>query len=188
MVSKTKELEKSDENALADAICSSAHQIWQAGLGAFGRAQEGGTELFSKLVEEGTGMQGRLRNLAGDKDFGVADTVTRLAGNVGRQASDSWERMEKVFEERVARSLRGFGVPTREDIKALGRQIDELNQAVAALSAQKKPAAGAAGRSAANAARAEKAEKMPAKSSVKTPKPTVRASTKKTTRTAVGHA
>jgi poly(hydroxyalkanoate) granule-associated protein len=173
MVSKLKALEKSDENALVEAMCSSAHQIWQAGLGAFARAQEEGGDVFAKLVQQGVELQKRTQQLAGDKGFGVADTVTRLAENVGRQAGGSWEKLEKVFEERVSRSLRNLGVTTQEDIKGLSRQIDELNKSINALAKKSATAEKPVEKSAEKAVpkrRAVKAVgKVPAKAEMKAP-------------------
>ncbi|HEU4843331.1 MAG TPA: phasin family protein, partial [Burkholderiaceae bacterium] len=42
MVKKLKTLAKDDDKQLANAVRNSAQQIWQAGLGAFAKAQEEG--------------------------------------------------------------------------------------------------------------------------------------------------
>lgn len=141
MVKKLKALAKSDDSQLAEAVRSSAHQIWQAGLGAFAKAQEEGGKVFAKLVKDGTDLQKRTQMLAENKVSGVTDTVTRMADNVSKQASGSWDKLEQVFEDRVSRSLTRLGVPTQRDIQALIRRVEELNKAVTTLSA-KKPAAG----------------------------------------------
>lgn len=163
MVTKLKSMDKSDDNALLDAVCNSAHQIWQAGLGAFSRAREEGGDVFDKLVQEGMDLQKRTQHLASDKGFTFPDTVTKLAENVSRQATGSWEKLEKVFEDRVSRSLHSLGVPTQDDIKALSRKIDELNKSITAAMAEKKTAASAARK----AAPAKKAVKAKAKATPK---------------------
>ncbi|UQV44893.1 phasin family protein [Janthinobacterium lividum] len=134
MVKKLKEL--TEDKELASAVRSSAQQIWQAGLGAFAKAQEEGGRVFSRLVKEGTEFQKR----AEDKVAGVSDSVGKLADGVGKQASGSWDKLEQVFEERVARALATIGVPTQNDIAALHAKIDALSLQVAALSAQAAPA------------------------------------------------
>jgi len=135
MVKKLKEL--ADDKELANAVRSSAQQIWQAGLGAFAKAQEEGGRVFSKLVKEGTEFQKR----AEDKVAGVSDSVSKLADGVGKQASGSWDRLEQVFEERVSRALATIGVPMQNDIAALHAKIDALSLQVAALSGKTAPAA-----------------------------------------------
>ena len=134
MAKKLKEL--TEDTELASAVRSSAQQIWQAGLGAFAKAQEEGGRVFSRLVKEGTEFQKR----AEDKVTDVSGSVGKLADGVGKQASGSWDKLEQVFEERVARALATIGVPTQQDIAALHAQIDALSRQVAALSAKAAPA------------------------------------------------
>ncbi|MDX8125090.1 phasin family protein [Janthinobacterium sp. GMG2] len=134
MVKKLKAL--TEDTELTSAVRSSAQQIWQAGLGAFAKAQEEGGRVFSRLVKEGTEFQKR----AEDKVADVSGSVGKLADGVGKQASGSWDKLEQVFEERVARALATIGVPTQQDIAALHAQIDALSRQVAALSAKAAPA------------------------------------------------
>jgi hypothetical protein len=54
----------------------------------------------------------------------------------GLQASGSWGKLEQVFEERVSRALGSIGVPTRQDIEALTRQVEQLAATVARLAGQ----------------------------------------------------
>ena len=127
---KLKDMLKPEDNAMLDAVRASAHQIWQAGLGAFARAQAEGGDLFDKLVQEGGELQKLTQRLAGDKGASVADTVARLAENAGRQASGSLDKLEQLFEQRVSRSLRSLGVPSSADVQALGRDMAELQEAL----------------------------------------------------------
>lgn len=95
------------DEQLAGAIRSVAAQIWQAGLGAFAKAQQD-NESFDRLVEEGAELQRRTRSFS------------ERSGDAGTGA------LEEVFEERVARALAAIGVPSRRDIEALHARIDEL--------------------------------------------------------------
>ena len=158
MVKKLKSLTKSDDKQLAEAVRTSAQQIWQAGLGAFAKAQEEGGKVFAKLVKEGTDLQKRTQKLAEGKVSGVTDTVTKMADNVSKQASGSWDKLEQVFEDRVSRSLASLGVPTKKDVQTLTKRVEELSKSVAALSG-KKPAAA---KKAAPKAAAKPAAKKPA--------------------------
>ena len=129
-----------DETELAQAVRNSAQQVWQAGLGAFAKAQEEGGRVFSKLVQEGEHFQQRAEARAADVGATVSGTVSKIADGVGKQASGSWDKLEQVFEERVARALAAIGVPTQAEVAALHEKIDLLSRQVAALS----PAATAA--------------------------------------------
>lgn len=117
--------QENEDATLMNAVCQSAHQIWQAGLGAFAMAQDQGEALFGKLVERGADVQKRM-------DSGTGHT---LQAPVAGSTAGSWEKLEKVFEERVGRALHSLGVPSREDVRALERRIDALNQAIAGMSA-----------------------------------------------------
>jgi poly(hydroxyalkanoate) granule-associated protein len=130
-----------DDSQLAHAVRLSAQQIWQAGLGAFAKAQQGGGRVFDKLVQEGSELQKRTRSLAEEHAPGLSDKVAKVADGVGRQAAGSWDKLEQVFEDRVARALATIGVPTRKDIDALTRQVEALSLTVAKLSGQPKGAA-----------------------------------------------
>ena len=143
MTKKLKPQAVEDDSQLADAVRASAHQIWQAGLGAFAKAQEEGSRVFSKLVQEGNDLQKRTRSMAEDKAGGVADSAASVAELVARQASGSWDKMEQVFEDRVTRALAGMGVPTQEQFKALALQVEELSRQVAELSGKAAPATAA---------------------------------------------
>ncbi len=132
MVKKLKEMAAAEQHAMVDAVVGSAQQIWQAGLGAFARAQHEGGELFDSLVREGLDLHQLTQKMAGDKVQGVADRANRLAESVGRQASGSWDKIEKLFQDRVARSMSALGVPSHEELDALRRELAELKAQVAA--------------------------------------------------------
>ncbi|NHZ35660.1 phasin family protein [Massilia rubra] len=155
-----------DDSQLADAVRTSAHQIWQAGLGAFAKAQEEGSRVFSKLVQEGNDLQKRTRSMAEDKAGGVAEGAASVAELVARQASGSWDKMEQVFEDRVTRALAGMGVPTRAEVEALAVRVEELGKLVAQLSAQAAPARPVAAKPAPKPA-AKRAAGAPAKPAAK---------------------
>ena len=185
MVKKLKALAKADDRQLAEAVRTSAQQIWQAGLGAFAKAQEEGGRVFAKLVKEGTELQKRTQKLAEDKVSGVTGTVTKMADNVSKQASGSWDKLEQVFEDRVARSLSSLGVPSQKDIQALTRRVEELNKAVSALSGKKPAAVKAASKAPVRAAAKVAPQKPAAKPAVKsTAKPAVKRATKPATKAA----
>lgn len=120
-----------NENQLAMTVKESAHQIWLAGLGAFAKAQVEGNKVFEALVKEGEAIQSRTRKLTDEK---IAEVAGKAAG--------TWDRLEQVFEDRVARALGSLGVPSRKDIDRLSKRVVELTTVVQALTdAQSKPVA-----------------------------------------------
>lgn len=122
MATKMKDMLGAEPAAIVDAVAASAQQIWQAGLGAFAKAEQDGGALFDALVREGAQLHQLTQAHARDKLPGVS-------GKAGRLASGSWSKIEKIFEDRVAAALRGLGVPSREEIDALRQEIDALKAA-----------------------------------------------------------
>lgn len=112
------------------ALIDSAREIWMAGLGAFGRAQEEGGKLFERLVREGASLESRTRRFATGQVDGARDAVETTVANVRERATDSWDRLEKVFEDRVSNALKKLGVPGREEMEALLQRVEELNRDV----------------------------------------------------------
>ena len=112
---------------LPRSIMDSAQQIWLAGMGAFGRAQEEGTKLFETLVREGSTLESKTRRMATGGVGAVRDAVETKVGAVKERAADTWDRLEKVFEDRVQRALTRLGVPGREDLRELSARVDALN-------------------------------------------------------------
>jgi poly(hydroxyalkanoate) granule-associated protein len=167
MVKKLKELVKNEDKQLASAVRTSAQQIWQAGLGAFAKAQEEGGRVFNKLVQEGTELQKRTRSMAEDRVSDMSDTVSKVADGVSKQAAGSWDKLEQVFEDRVARALGTIGVPNRKDMEALTRQVEQLGQMVAKLSGQPAPAAKSAAKGPARTAARKPAVKPAAQAAAK---------------------
>jgi poly(hydroxyalkanoate) granule-associated protein len=112
---------------LSKTLSESAQQIWLAGVGAFARAQAEGTKLFEGLVKEGLNLEQTARKIAGNRADVVRDAVENRVGQARERAVDTWDRLEKVFEDRVQRALVKLGVPSREDLADLVQRVDSLN-------------------------------------------------------------
>lgn len=164
---------------LSRSLVESAQQIWMAGVGAFTRAQGEGSKLFEALVNEGMNIEKTTRKLATGKVDAVRDAMEDRVGAVRGRASDTWDRLEKVFEDRVQRALNRLGIPGREEIAELTARVDALSahsrRAKAAAPAKKTRAAAAKPKKAARkpaAKVAAKATRKPARKTLpKTAKP-----------------
>jgi poly(hydroxyalkanoate) granule-associated protein len=111
---------------LSKSLSESAQQIWLAGVGAFSRAQAEGTKLFESLVKEGVNLENTARKFAGKRADVVRETVESRVEQARDRATDTWDRLEKVFEERVQRALVKLGVPGRDDLRDLSARVDTL--------------------------------------------------------------
>ena len=149
-------------------VVDSARDIWLAGLGAFSFAQnesgkmiEQGNKLFEKLVSEGVKLEKKTRNVAESAVGGIKGEVESKVGAVRKQAVDNWDKLETIFEDRVARVLGQLGVPTADDVNKLSERVQTLSSKVTAMSKTAKPRKAAAKKPAAKpaAAKATKAAK-----------------------------
>ena len=157
-----------DAEHLSKSLSESAQQIWLAGVGAFSRAQAEGTKLFEGLVKEGMGLEQTVRKFAGGRADVVRDAVESRVGQARERATDTWDKLEKVFEDRVQRALVKLGVPSREDLSDLSTRVeqltDELRRQNGSATPARKPRAAARK---AGAKKAAKATRAPAKRSRK---------------------
>ena len=160
---------KPDREALASSVKDSAQQIWQAGLGAFSKAQAEGSKAFEALVKEGMSIQRKTQSAAEEKISEATSKMTNMATDISAKASCQWDKLESIFEDRVAKALNKLGVPSAKDISALISRIDDLNRNVQKLSA-KAPAPGkktaVARKAPAKAASKPAAKRAPARKSV----------------------
>ena len=139
MVRKLKALaDNAGDKQFVNTVRDSAQQIWLAGLGAFAKAQAEGSKVFDALVKEGKIINSRTRKVAESKVTEMTSTLGKMATKASNQASDSWDKLEQVFEDRVARALHRIGVPTNKDINNLARRVEELTASVQKLT--RKPA------------------------------------------------
>jgi poly(hydroxyalkanoate) granule-associated protein len=137
-----------------DALKGSAQKIWHAGLGAFALAEEEGGKLFQSLVRKGKEFEQTGREQiekAREQVEKLAETakekLDEATVDVRDRAGETWNRVEKRWDERTAKTLQRLGVPSRDEIARLTRRIEHLTELVekkAAPRRTRKPAAGRA--------------------------------------------
>lgn len=133
--SKKKAGDKSHTRHAAKSITESAQQIWLAGMGAFNRAQAEGSKLFETLVRDGLSLEQTARKIASHRASVVREAVEGHVDQARERAADTWDKLEKVFEQRVQRALVKLGVPSRDDLAALTERVERLTDAVRKASA-----------------------------------------------------
>ena len=150
---------------LSSTVKDSAQQIWLAGLGAFSKAQE-----------EGLSIQRKTQAVAEEKISEATSRVTSMASDIGSRAAGQWDKLENIFEDRVATALSKLGVPTSRDLDVLNARIDALAKslgkappAVKAAPVKAAPAKKAAAKPAAKKAVAKPAAKPVAKKAAAKP-------------------
>lgn len=114
------------DSAMAQNVKDSAQHIWAAGLASFAKAQGEGSKVFEALVAEGLKLQKKTQSAAEEKLSAVATKVSGMAGDVGSKAGQHWDKLETIFEQRVAKALKSLGVPSASDVESLIQRIDAL--------------------------------------------------------------
>ena len=120
MASTPPELDPKD---MSQRMKDSAQHIWLAGLGAFAKAQEEGSKVFENLVKEGSHLQQTTQQ--------AQAKMTEAAEKVGQMASGQMDKLETIFEERVAKALKSMGLPSAEDLAALQARVEQLEKQLA---------------------------------------------------------
>jgi poly(hydroxyalkanoate) granule-associated protein len=133
MLKKAKAESRSEARETKDisqAVVDSSHQIWLAGLGAFMRAQQEGMKVFDTLVKQGSRLEEKTRRAAAETAAAARGAAAARAKEVKEMAGGTWDKLEQVFEDRVARALSKLGVYTQNDVQKLAARVDALSAAV----------------------------------------------------------
>lgn len=125
---------------LAGLVRDSATQIWLAGLGAFAKAQEEGGKVFEALVKEGLDLQRKTHGAAGERISEATGKVAAMASGFSSRAAGQWDKLENLFEERVARSMHRLGAPSAKDYADLVARIERIERELALRPATEPPA------------------------------------------------
>lgn len=121
-----------------DGVLGTAHNVWLAGLGAVALAEEEGRGLFDQLVDRGKGLESRGRR-----------EVDRARDEVGRARQRVTRRVDELGEgldRRIAEVMQRMGIPTREEIGALTRRIEDLTERISANAVPAPTTAGTEGK------------------------------------------
>lgn len=183
---------KKSSPQLSSAVKDSAQQIWLAGLGAFAKAQEEGSKVFDALVKEGMSIQRKTQSVAEEKITEATSRMSDMASDIQSKAGNRWDKLENIFEERVAKALSKLGVPSAKEVNALAARVDHLDKTMmkmhgpaAAAQSGAQPAAKSAAKTAAKpAAKTAATPKTPQTAKVaakRAPRPAVKRAAKKAT-------
>jgi poly(hydroxyalkanoate) granule-associated protein len=125
------------DNAVAPAP---THQIWLAGLGAMAKAQEQGSKAIEALVNDGLAFQRKSQAEAQQRLHEATERLTHLASDFGQQTTVRVDRLEHLFEDRVAKALQRLGMPTLYDLQALTERVAQLEAQLAKATSAPKAA------------------------------------------------
>jgi len=110
-------------------VKSYARKIWLAGLGAYTKVGQEGSEYFQELVAAGQTVEKKGKKAVGEKllaaNAEIDDAATQVSSFKGR-VEVQLDKVEKAFDNRVASALNRIGIPSKHDVEALSAKLDEL--------------------------------------------------------------
>jgi poly(hydroxyalkanoate) granule-associated protein len=106
-----------------DKAMPPAQHVWLAGLGAMAKAQEQGTKAIEALVNEGLAFQRKSQAQAQQRLQEATERLSHMASDFGQQATGRVDKLEHLFEDRVAKALHRLGMPSLLDIQMLTDRV-----------------------------------------------------------------
>lgn len=132
-----------------------ARSAWPVGLDTVAKVQQSGAKVFESLLRQGQALERKTREAAASTAAAARGAAAEKAREVQQIAGGTWDKLEQVFEDRVARALAKLGVYTQNDVQRLAERVDELSEAVNRLINASRNAGGVAGAPASKKKRAK---------------------------------
>ncbi|RRV09354.1 poly(3-hydroxyalkanoate) granule-associated protein PhaI [Pseudomonas sp. v388] len=106
-----------------------ARKIWLAGLGAYSKVNQEGTEYVRELIKTGEQVEKEAKKAVDEKleaaNSEIDSVRGEVSGVVGR-VEHQLDRIETAFDRRVAKALNRVGIPSKRDVDLLSAKLDEL--------------------------------------------------------------
>ncbi|MFJ7284282.1 phasin family protein [Pseudomonas sp. NPDC099000] len=114
--------------ALSD-VKSYARKIWLAGLGAYTKVGQEGSEYFQELVKAGQTVETKGKKVVAEKLEAANSEIDEAKSEVSTfkaKVELQLDKVEKAFDSRVASALNRIGIPSKHDVETLSAKLDEL--------------------------------------------------------------
>ncbi|MBL0140947.1 MAG: phasin family protein [Betaproteobacteria bacterium] len=111
-------------------IRASAQKALEAGVQAASGVRQSAVGAFDALVKQGAALEARSRRMALAKAEKARAVACARAEEAKKKTFEAVSHLEKVFEQRVSRTISKLGVPTVRDVRALSRQVSQLQASV----------------------------------------------------------
>ena len=115
-------------SALSD-VKSYARKIWLAGLGAYAKVGQEGSDYFQELIKAGQAVEKKGKKAVSEKLEAANAEIDEAKGEVSSfkgRVEVQLDKVEKAFDSRVASALNRIGIPSKHDVETLSAKLDEL--------------------------------------------------------------
>jgi len=145
MVAKKRSTKQKESEKMVDELKEQLEDAFLAGLGAFSNAQKAGEKTFDTLVKEGEKFRKKTtkktESLIDDVRGAIRemtdDAQSKASGLIGQvRDKSSLDKLNEVFDKRVADAMDRLRMPTKRDIDAINRKLNKIEK----LLEEKRPA------------------------------------------------
>lgn len=106
-----------------------ARKIWLAGLGAYAKVGQEGSEYFQELIKAGQVVEKKGKKVVAEKLEAANAEIDEAKSEVSTfkgKVEVQLDKVEKAFDTRVASTLNRIGIPSKHDVETLSAKLDEL--------------------------------------------------------------
>ncbi|WP_223541771.1 phasin family protein [Pseudomonas sp. BF-RE-26] len=110
-------------------VKSYARKIWLAGLGAYAKVGQEGSEYFQELIKAGQVVEKKGKKVVAEKLEAANAEIDQAKSEVSTfkgRVEVQLDKVEKAFDTRVASALNRIGIPSKHDVETLSAKLDEL--------------------------------------------------------------
>jgi len=110
-------------------VKSYARKIWLAGLGAYAKVGQEGSEYFQELIKAGQVVEKKGKKIVAEKLEAANAEIDEVKSEVSTfkgRVEVQLDKFEKAFYTRVASALNRIGIPSKHDVETLSAKLDEL--------------------------------------------------------------
>ena len=110
-------------------VKSYARKIWLAGLGAYAKVGQEGSDYFQELIKAGQTVEKKGKKVVAEKLEAANAEIDEAKSEVSTfkgKVEVQLDKVEKAFDSRVASTLNRIGIPSKHDVEALSAKLDEL--------------------------------------------------------------
>ncbi|OYQ17642.1 poly(3-hydroxyalkanoate) granule-associated protein PhaI [Pseudomonas mandelii] len=114
--------------ALSD-VKSYARKIWLAGLGAYTKVGQEGSEYFQELIKAGQTVETKGKKVVAEKLEAANSEIDEAKSEVSTfkaKVEVQLDKVEKAFDTRVASALNRIGIASKHDVETLSAKLEEL--------------------------------------------------------------
>ena len=108
---------------------------------AFALAKQTARKTFASIVKQGVALEAASRKIAIERANAAKHAAIAGAEEARAKTVEAVTHLEKVFEQRVSKAISKMGVPTTKDVRALSRQVAQLQVSVDRLNRSRSRAA-----------------------------------------------